>query len=97
MGFVTLVAGTLAVIVANRASRAAATTTLFAKNVPLFWVAASTLAALAATIYWPPLARLFGFAALAPFAVLLCLAAGLGSVLVFEALRAVFPRRRRAQ
>ena len=94
MGFVTLVAGNLAVIVANRASRAAAATTLFAKNVPLLWVAAGTLASLAATIYWPPLARLFGFAALAPSAVALCLVAGGASVFLFEALRAALPMRR---
>ncbi len=92
MGFVTLVAGNLAVIIANRSSRAAALNTLFARNVALLWVVAGTTTALAATIYWPPLARLFGFAALSPSAVILCIAAGLGGVLVFEALRSVVDR-----
>ena len=92
MAFVTLVAGNLALIVANRASRVAATTTLFAKNVPLFWVALGALAALAATIYWPILARLFGFAALAPSAVAFCLAAGAGSVFAFEAVKSASRR-----
>ncbi|MEO8304373.1 MAG: cation-translocating P-type ATPase [Betaproteobacteria bacterium] len=92
MAFATLVAGNLALIVANRASRVAATTTLFAKNVPLFWVGLGALAALAATIYWPTLARLFGFVALTPSAVAFCLAAGAGSVFAFEAVKSATRR-----
>ena len=94
MGFVTLVAGNLAVIIANRSSRVAAVTTLFAKNVALLWVVAGTATALAATLYWPPLARLFGFAALAPSAVALCVVAGLGGVFLFEMIKTAWLRGR---
>ncbi len=87
MAFVTLVAGNLGVIVANRTSRAAISTTLLARNIPLLWVAGGALAALVAVIYVPALARLFGFIALPPFALVASLVAGLASVFVFEALR----------
>jgi Ca2+-transporting ATPase len=91
MAFVTLVAGNLAMIVANRASHAAATKALFAVNVPLVWVGGGTLAMLAATLYSPPLAGLFGFAPPSPSGIALSLVAGPASVLAFEIVRALLP------
>jgi Ca2+-transporting ATPase len=95
MAFVTLVAGNLAVIVANRRARAAEPTRLLARNVPLLWVTGGALAALVATIYVPPVALLFGFASLAPQAFVAGLAAGPASVVAFEAIRSVLSVGRR--
>jgi len=87
MAFTTLVAGNLGLILANRLRRTTMAATIRVRNRPLFWVVAGALGALGATVYWPPLAGLFGFAPIAPAAFVLCLAAGLASVLGYEVLK----------
>ena len=75
LGFATLVACNLGLIIANR-SRGAALWRVLARPNPLLWaVVAGTLALLAATLYWPPLAGLLKLAPLPPAA--LALAGGL--------------------
>ena len=93
MAFVALVAGNLGTIVANRAPRAALAASVFAGNVPLLWITGGALAALAATIYWPPLARLFEFSPPGVAAVVACLAAGFASAMVFALARRVLRPR----
>ncbi|HET7362927.1 MAG TPA: cation-translocating P-type ATPase [Burkholderiales bacterium] len=55
IAFAGIVFGNVALIFASRPS-------LTARNAALWWIAGGALAALAATIYWPPAAALFRFA-----------------------------------
>jgi Ca2+-transporting ATPase len=93
MAFVALVAANLGTIVANRAPHASFLASLTGANVPLLWLGGGALAALAATIYWPPLARLFEFSPPGAVATLACLGLGFASAQAFRLLlRAVQPR-----
>jgi P-type Ca2+ transporter type 2C len=87
MAFITLIGGNLGLMLANRSLSTTLATTLRVKNVPLYWVSGAAIAALALTIYWPPLQHVFGFALVDPFTALLCLAAGLSSIVWFELLK----------
>jgi Ca2+-transporting ATPase len=87
MAFVALIGGNLGLILANRSLSATIATTVRVKNVPLYWVSAAALTALALTVYWPPLQRLFGFASISLAAAAACLAAGLSTIVWFELLK----------
>ncbi len=87
MGFIALIAGNLGAVFTHRSSLATLAKSLRARNAPLWWVVAGAMVALAATVYWPPLQRLFGFAAVPAATAGVCLAAGFSSVLWFEGLR----------
>ncbi len=60
MGFVALVAGNLGLIFAHRSPNAPFRRVFRGENPALWWVVGSALAALAVTVYWPPLQALFG-------------------------------------
>ena len=96
MAFSALIGGNLGLILANRSLSATVVTTLRVKNVPLYWVASAALAALALTIYWPPLQHVFGFASVPPGTAAACVAAGLSTVIWFELLKRFGPGLRRA-
>ncbi len=83
MAFIALIAGNLGTIVANRAPRASLSATLSRGNVPLLWITGGALAALAATVWWPPLARLFQFSPPGGGAALACLGLGFGGAQLF--------------
>jgi Ca2+-transporting ATPase len=97
MAFSALIGGNLGLILANRSLSATVVTTLRVKNVPLYWVASAALAALALTIYWPPLQQVFGFASVPLGTAAACVAAGLSTVIWFELLKRFGPGLRRAR
>jgi Ca2+-transporting ATPase len=87
MAFVALIGGNLGLMLANRSPSGAIAATLREKNVPLYWVAGAAVAALALTLYWPPLQRVFGFARVDYGIAAACFGAGLAAVAAFEACR----------
>jgi P-type Ca2+ transporter type 2C len=86
-GFVAIVFGNLALILATRSRERSIVATLGRHNPALWWVVAGTLAALAASLYVPAAADVFRFGALAPLDLAAAFAAGTAAVLVFEALK----------
>jgi Ca2+-transporting ATPase len=84
VAFVALVAGNLALIVANRSARLTTVEALHARNTALWAILAGTCAALAVAIYVPAAAALFRFSP--PPAAWLALAAlgGAGSIAWFD-------------
>jgi Ca2+-transporting ATPase len=95
MAFIALVAGNLGVIFASRSSLSTLAASLRVRNAPLWWVVIAAVAALVVTVYWSPLQRLFGFAAIPASTAGWCVAAGVSSVFLFEALKALIAWRRR--
>ena len=91
--FAAIVFGNLVLILANRSREESIVATLARANPALWWVVAGTLAALAGSVYLPPVADVFRFAPLAAGDALVALVAGVGGVLWFEAAKLV---RRRA-
>jgi Ca2+-transporting ATPase len=89
IGFAAIVFGNLAMILAHRSRSRTIVATLARPNPALWWVLLGTLAALAAAVYFPPLAEIFRFAPLAAGDVAIAAAAGLAGVLGFEALKLV--------
>ncbi|HEX8011762.1 MAG TPA: cation-translocating P-type ATPase [Casimicrobiaceae bacterium] len=87
MVFIILIGGNLGLILANRSLTATLASTLRIKNIPLYWVSSGALAALALTIYWPPLQQLFGFASISVAAAIGSLGAGLSTIIWFELLK----------
>jgi Ca2+-transporting ATPase len=87
MAFVTLIGGNLALMLANRSSSTSLRTTLKVRNMPLYWVMGASALALALTVYWPPLQRVFGFAPIHYGAAVGSFIAGILPVAVFEWLR----------
>ena len=99
MGFVALVAGNIGLIFAHRAADARLTSIFGGENPALWWVVGSALAALAVTVYWPPLQGLFGFAPIAARDLAMAFAVGIAAVILFSAIRCrrhVAPGARRA-
>jgi Ca2+-transporting ATPase len=84
MAFVTLVAGNVALIFANRSHALTILEMHARENIALVWVVASTAAALVAVVYVPVAARLFGFAALSAADFGAAAAFGLCSVLWYD-------------
>jgi Ca2+-transporting ATPase len=91
--FTTLVMGNLALILSNRSRTGSLWASLRVPNRTLWVVAGVTLGFLALALYWPWLARLFYFAPLAGFDVLLALGLGALSVVWFEVIK--YSRRTR--
>ncbi len=83
--FSTLVVANLMLILANRSWTRIILATLRVPNAALWWVVAGTVAVLALVIYVPFLRSLFRFSVLHPLDIAICLAAGIGSLLWFEA------------
>ena len=89
--FVTLVVANLSLIFTNRSWSRTILSTVRMPNNALWWVAGGALAVLAAVLYVPQLRDIFQFQMLHFNDLVLCLAAGVGSILWFEVLK-VFKR-----
>jgi Ca2+-transporting ATPase len=90
--FTTLVVANLGLILTNRAWSSSALRTLQTPNPALWWVLGGALVALGLVLYVPLLRDLFRFAVLHPEDLALCLAAGIFSILWFEALKLIWQR-----
>ena len=87
LGFAAIVLGNLALILAYRSQRRTMLRTLVEPN-PAFWtIAAGTVAALLAAIYFPPAAGIFRFAPLAPGDWAAALGAGVIGVAWYDLLK----------
>jgi Ca2+-transporting ATPase len=80
MGFAAIVAGNLTLIFVNRSQARTAWRMLREPNAALWWIAAGTLAALAAVIYVPAAAAIFRFAPPGAPDLAVALAAGITGV-----------------
>ena len=91
--FATLVAGNLALILANRSRSLTMLGSLARPTRALWWIVAATLVALAATIYLPAAAALFRFEPIGPGLLASAGAAGHASVLWYDVYKLARPRR----
>jgi P-type Ca2+ transporter type 2C len=91
--FTTLIIANLGLIFANRSWSRLIITTLRSPNRALWWVSGGALGFLAMVLFTPFLLNLFHFKRLHPDDLLLCLVAGICSVLWFEGSK--FAGRRR--
>jgi len=82
--FSTLIFGNLGLILVNRSWRHTLRHTLNSRNPALWWIMGGASGFLLLALYSPFLREVFHFAALTPQQLVLCLAAGLCSVLWFE-------------
>ena len=92
--FTTLIVANLALIFTNRAWSPTNRSTLRSDNLALKWVLGGTLVLLALVLYVPFLRSLFHLCFLHPTDLLLCLSAGVFSVLWFEWLKALQRRKK---
>ena len=90
--FSTLVIANLGLIFANRSHSRLILATLRARNAALWWVVCGTLLLLGLVLYVPGVRTLFDFSPLSPLELALCLAAGIISLLWFEALKVISRR-----
>jgi len=90
--FSTLIISNLGLILVNRSWQHTLLHTLTRRNPALWWVISGALGFLLLTLFLPLLREAFHFAPLTPQQLLLCLAAGLGSVLWFELFKLVRKR-----
>jgi P-type Ca2+ transporter type 2C len=91
-GFAAIVFGNLAMIHATRSRERPMLAALRLPNPALWWITGGTLAALAVSIYVPPVAEIFRFAPLAPFYLAVAAGAGMAGVLWYEAYKRLRPR-----
>jgi len=91
-GFAAIVFGNLAMIHATRSRERVIFDTLRSPNPALWWITGGTLAALAASIYVPPVADIFRFAPLSPGYVMTAAIAGIAGVAWYEAYKFLRPR-----
>ncbi len=91
--FVTLVVANLSLIFTNRSWSRTAIGALRTPNNALWWVVGGAVAVLMAVLYVPVLRGLFQFARLHFVDLVICLAAGIGSIMWFEALKLINGRR----
>jgi Ca2+-transporting ATPase len=89
--FVTIVMANLALIAVNRSWSEGVLSTLRAPNRAFWWVVGGTLFFLGAAIALPAAREVFRFAVFHPWDLLLCVPAGILSVLWFEAYKLVRP------
>jgi P-type Ca2+ transporter type 2C len=87
--FTTLIIANLALILANRSWNRVILATLRYPNPALWWIVTGSLCVLGLVLYVPFIREFFRFSVLHANDLLLCLAAGLVSVLWFEALKMV--------
>jgi len=85
--YTTLIFANLGLILANRSWSRTILETMSAPNPALWWVVGGALAFLAMALYVPFLRELFSFAYLHFIDVVICFAAGIASILWFEALK----------
>ena len=90
----TLIVANLGLIFVNRSWSRTILSTLSTPNPALWWVAAGTTTGLCLILYIPFLRNLFHFAFLHPVDIVICLAAGLLSILWFEIMK-IFNGRHR--
>jgi Ca2+-transporting ATPase len=93
----TLIIANLGLIFVNRSWSRTIFSTLSAPNPALWWVTAGTTTGLCLILYIPFLRNLFHFAFLHPVDIVICLAAGLLSILWFEIMKIFNRRQRQAQ
>ncbi len=91
----TLIIANLGLIFVNRSWSRTLFSTLTTPNPALWWVTAGTAAGLSCILYIPFLRNLFHFAFLHPVDIVICLAAGLLSILWFEMMKIFNGRQRR--
>jgi Ca2+-transporting ATPase len=89
MAFATIVMSNIALILTNRSWEHTIIGTFRKHNNAFWWILVIAIAALALVIYVPPLTALFHFSALDPVNLLICLGAGLGSIIWFELYKAI--------
>ncbi len=88
-GFAAIVFANLAMILASRSRERPVSATLGRPNRALVWVMAGTLGALAAAIYVPPFAAVFGFSALRAGDAMIALATGAAGVFWYDVVKAL--------
>jgi len=91
--FTTLVVANLSLIFTNRSWSRTIFSTLSRSNPALWWVTGGTLVLLPVLLYAPFLRNLFRFSTLHPLDLLVCLSAGVVSIVWFEVLKLVSGRR----
>lgn len=89
LSFTTLIIANLGLILTNRSWSRTIFSTLRSPNKALWWVIGGALVFLGLVLYTEPLRNLFGFSVLHLNDLLLCLIAGIISVLWFEALKLI--------
>ncbi len=82
----------LGLIFANRSHSRLILEALQARNAALWWVVGGTLLLLGLVLYVPGVRSLFDFSLPSPLELALCLAAGIISLLWFEALKVLIRR-----
>jgi Ca2+-transporting ATPase len=87
LAFVNLVFGNLGMIMSNRSWTRSVFATIRMPNPAVKWVAGGALVFLGLVVFVPFLSRVFGFAPLHPWEFALCLATGLVTVLINEAVK----------
>ena len=92
LAFTTLFIANLSLVLVNRSQSRPILRTLFTPNPALWWIVLGNLGALALVLYVPYLRDLFSFSMLHPLGLLLCIAAGIVSILWFDVLKLI--RRR---
>jgi Ca2+-transporting ATPase len=95
LAFTTLIIANLCLILTNRSWSRTALATVRARNAALWWVVGGALVFLALVLYVPFLRGLFLFARLHWNDLVLCLSAGVVSVLWFEVFKIIGPTRNR--
>jgi Ca2+-transporting ATPase len=88
MAFATIVTANLALILTNRSWEHTIIGTIRKRNKAFWWILGIASLALALVIYVPQLSNLFRFSALSPVNLLICIGAGLVSIIWFEIYKA---------
>lgn len=84
LGFATLIAANIGLILTNRSWSNGMLHTLKSRNTALWWVIPGAVGMLAVVLFIPELRTLFHFATVTPQELILCLGTGLGITLWFE-------------
>jgi P-type Ca2+ transporter type 2C len=87
--FTTLVVANLSLIFVNRSQSRLILSTLRTPNAALWWIVGGVIIALGLVLYVPFLRELFGFSVLHPIDLLICLMAGVVSILWFDGLKLI--------
>jgi Ca2+-transporting ATPase len=93
MAFVTLVVANLCLVLSKRSWTETFVDSMRRSNRALWYVAGGAIFFLAAAVYLPSLQAIFLFAQISPSATVVSAAAGLSSLIAFEASKMVFRRR----
>ncbi len=91
--FTTLIIANLGLIFVNRSWSRTVLATLRSPNTALWWVAGGAVLFLGLALYVPFLRDLFRFSVLHPIDILICVSAGVASVLWFEVMKTMSARR----